>query len=70
MKRAIACTEPLSSMSLPNRAPRRNSGKNWARKRAAPPMKVWVQWASRGSAAAAAATSAAAGASRRMLQPR
>ena len=31
MKRAMTSTEPLSSMSLPNKAPRRNSGKNCAR---------------------------------------
>ena len=35
MKFAIAATEPLSSISLPNSAPSRNSGKNCARKPAA-----------------------------------
>ena len=40
MKCAMAVTEPLSSMSLPNSAPSRNSGKNCARKFAALPMKV------------------------------
>ena len=70
MKPAMTSTEPLSSISLPNKAPSRNSGKNCARNCAAPPMKVWVQWASSGSPAAAAAISAAAGANRRMLQPR
>ena len=49
MKLAIAATEPLSSISLPNSAPSRNSGKNCARKPAALSMKVWVQWASSGS---------------------
>ena len=70
MASAIAVTEPLSAMSLPNSAPRRNKGKNWATKPAAPPMKVCVQWASSGSPAAAAVTMAAAGASSRMLLPR
>ena len=37
---AIAETEPLSSISLPNTAPSRNRGKNCAKKVAAPPMKV------------------------------
>src|SRR5687768_17133280 len=70
MKPAIVETKPLSSMSLPNKAPRRNSGKNWAMKPAALPMKVWVQWASRGSPAKEAAMRAATGARRRTLQPR
>ncbi|MEH2539545.1 hypothetical protein V1287_003479 [Bradyrhizobium sp. AZCC 1699] len=70
MKLAIAATEPLSSISLPNRAPSRNSGKNWARKPAALTMKVWVQWASSGSRENSAATSAASGASSSTLQPR
>ena len=70
MKRAIAETEPLSSISLPNSAPSRNSGKNCAMKRAALPMKVCVQWASSGSREMAAASSAAAGASSSTLQPR
>src|SRR5207344_3356744 len=69
-KPAIAETEPLSSMSLPNRAPSRKSGKNCARKVAALNMKVWVQLASSGSPANAAASSAAAGASSSTLQPR
>jgi hypothetical protein len=30
MKAAIVSTAPLSSISLPNNAPSRNSGKNWA----------------------------------------
>ena len=68
--RAIAATEPLSSMSLPNTAPSRNSGKNCRMNPAAAPMNVMVQLASSGSCAAAAATSAAAGASTRTLQPR
>ena len=51
MKPATDCTEPLSSMSLPNRAPSRKIGKNWAKKPAAPPMKVSVQCASKGSPA-------------------
>src|SRR3984957_2247905 len=63
-------TEPLSSISLPNSAPSKKIGKNWARKRAVPPMKVWVQWASSGSPAKRAATSAAAGASSSTLQLR
>src|SRR5258706_3954587 len=67
---AIASTEPLSSISLPNRAPSRNKGKNCARNPAALPMKVCVQCASSGSRAAAAAISAAAGAISKTLQPR
>ena len=55
MKRAMASTEPLSSMSLPNSAPSRNSGKNCARNCAALPMNVCVQWASSGSRETAAA---------------
>src|SRR5262245_1235490 len=70
MKLAMAATEPLSSISLPNRAPSRNSGKNCARKVPAAVMKVCVQVASRGSPAKAAAMSAAAGASSSTLQPR
>ena len=70
MNPAMADTQPLSSMSLPNRAPSRNNGKNWARKAAALPMKVCVQLASSGSSANAAASSAAAGARRSTLQPR
>src|SRR5262245_18410337 len=70
MKSAMADTQPLSSMSLPNKAPSRNNGKNCARKVAALPMKVWVQLASSGSRANAAASSAAAGARRSTLQPR
>src|SRR6476469_6129896 len=69
-KPAIAETEPLSSMSFPNKAPSRNSGKNCARKVAALNMKVWVQLASSGSPAKAAVSSAAAGASSSTLQPR
>ncbi len=59
MKSAMAVIEPLSSISLPKSAPSRNSGKNCARKRAAPFMKVWVQWASTGSPAKSAATTSA-----------
>src|SRR5262245_6732334 len=59
---SVTSTEPLSSISLPNRAPSRKSGKNCARNFAAPPMKVSVQWARSGSPDAAVATSAAAGA--------
>src|SRR5258708_26722873 len=70
MKSAIAATEPESSISLPNSAPSRNSGKNCARKPAALAMKVWVQWASSGSRENSAATSAASGASSNTLQPR
>ena len=70
MNWAMTSTEPLSSINLPNNAPSRNSGKNCARNLAAPPMKVWVQWARSGSPAVAAATSAAAGAKQSMLQPR
>ena len=43
MKLAMALTDPLSSISLPNSAPSRNSGKNCARNCAALPMKVCVQ---------------------------
>src|SRR5499427_5325238 len=70
MKLAMAETQPLSSMSLPNSAPSRNNGKNCARKAAALPMKVCVQLASSGSMANAAASRPAAGASRSTLQPR
>ena len=70
MKLAIVDTEPLSSINLPNNAPRRKIGKNCMMKRAALPMKVCVQWASNGSPANPAARTAATGASRRMLQPR
>ena len=52
MNCAIAPTDPLSSMSLPKSAPRRNSGKNDARNPAAEPMNVCVQCASSGSPAA------------------
>src|ERR1700722_1718637 len=67
---AIAVTDPLSSMSLPNSAPSRNSGKNCARNCAALPMNVCVQCASSGWPAKAAASSAATGASSSTLQPR
>ena len=70
IKLATADTEPLSSMSLPNRAPSRKIGKNCARNRAALPMKICVQLASSGSPPKAAATRAAAGASSSTLQPR
>src|SRR6202022_3870520 len=70
IKFAIAATEPLSSISLPNSAPSRNSGKNCARKPAALTMKVWVQWASSGSLENNAAIKAANGASSSTLQPR
>ena len=69
MKLAIAETEPLSSMSFPNSAPRRKIGKNCDTKCVAPPMKVCVQCASKGSRAKAAAIRAAAGASNKTLQP-
>src|SRR5262245_58044695 len=45
IKLAIASTEPLSSMSFPNKAPSRNSGKNCAGNWAPPTMKTWVQCA-------------------------
>src|SRR5262249_33636281 len=67
---AMVCTDPLSSMSLPNSAPSRKIGKNCAMNCAALPMNVCVQWASRGSRAVAAATKATAGARRSTLQPR
>ena len=70
MKVAMADTEPLSSISLPNRAPRRKIGKNCMTNCAALAMKVCVQRASRGSPDNPAAMIAAAGASSRMLQPR
>src|ERR1051326_3112434 len=70
MYAAIACTEPLSSISLPNSAPSRKIGKNCATNAAPLPMKVCVQWASSGSPANAAATIATNGASRSTLQPR
>ncbi len=70
MKRAIAATEPLSSISLPNTAPSRNSGKNCATNPAPEPMNVCVQCASSGSAESAATSSPAAGASSSTLQPR
>jgi hypothetical protein len=43
MNSAIAATEPLSSISLPNRAPSRNIGKNCATNRDALSIKVCVQ---------------------------
>src|SRR5262245_44508483 len=70
MKPAMAWTDPLSSMSLPNSAPSRKIGKNCAMNCAALLMKVCVQWASRGSPAKAAATIATAGARRSTLHPR
>src|SRR5258706_7379753 len=70
IKLAIAATEPLSSISLPNSAPSRNSGKNCARKPAALAMKVCVQWASSGSRENSAAIKALSGASSSTLQPR
>src|SRR3954468_23134839 len=66
---AIAETEPLSSMSLPNKASSRNNGKNCARKVAPLNMKVWVQLASSGSPENAAASRAAAGAASSTLPP-
>ena len=70
MNRAMALTDPLSSISLPNSAPSRKIGKNCAMNCAALPMNVCVQWASSGSPAKAAATIATAGASSNTLQPR
>ncbi len=70
MNSAIASTEPLASISLPNSAPSRKSGKNCATNRRRMPMKVCVQCASSGSPASSAAISAHSGASSRMLQPR
>src|SRR5215469_13700916 len=70
MKCAMACTDPLSSISLPKSAPSKNIGKNCAMNCAALPMKVCVQWARRGSPANAAAMIATAGARRSTLQPR
>ena len=70
MKLAMDDTEPLSSISFPNKAPRRKIGKNCATKRDALPMKVCVQCARSGSPEKAAAISAAQGASRSTLQPR
>src|SRR5947208_11347181 len=70
MKWAMAWTDPLSSMSFPNSAPSRNIGKNCAMNCAALPIKVCVQWASRGSPARAAAKIATAGARRSTLHPR
>ena len=70
MKSAIAETEPLSSMSLPNTAPSRKIGKNCATNCAALPMKVCVQLANSGWRDTAAATSAAAGANSNTLPPR
>ena len=67
---AMASAEPLSSISLPNNAPSRNSGKNCATKRAAPFMKVCVQCASSGSPEKAAASTAANGPTSSTLQPR
>ena len=43
MNRAMEATEALSSISLPNSAPNRNSGKNCAIKREALSIKVCVQ---------------------------
>ena len=69
MKLAIEVTEPESSISLPNSAPSRKSGKNWAKKPAPLRMNVWVQWARIGSRETNAAMTAATGASKRTLQP-
>src|SRR5262245_17354471 len=69
MKCARACTDPLSSISLPNSAPSKNIGKNCATNCAALPMNVCVQWASRGSPENAAAMIATAGARSSTLQP-
>jgi len=63
-------TEPESSMSLPNSAPSRNSGKNCATNSAALLMKICVQLASSGWPAKAAAMRPASGARMRMLEPR
>src|SRR6202020_2144875 len=63
---AIEATEPESSISLPNRAPRRKIGKNCMTNCAALAMKVCVQCASSGWPANAAARIAAAGANTRM----
>ena len=70
MNVAIADTEPLSSISLPNSAPSRKIGKNCMTNCAALAMNVCVQWASIGCPDKPAATIEAAGASSRMLQPR
>ena len=69
-KAAMASTEPLASISLPNSAPSRNSGKNCATNVAAVPMKICVQLASTGCPASTAASSAQSGARIRMDQPR
>src|SRR5271166_4118737 len=69
MKVAIAATEPLSSISLPNSAPSKKIGKNCMTNCAALAMKVCVQCASSGSREKSAAAMAAKGASRRTLQP-
>src|SRR3984893_18297834 len=58
---AMASTEPLASMSLPNSAPRRKIGKNCATKPAALFMKVCVQFASSGWPARSAAIRAHSG---------
>ena len=70
MNFAIAVTEPLSSISFPNSAPSRKSGKNCAMKSAAELMKVCVQLARSGSPEKAAAINAATGASPSTDQPR
>src|ERR1700729_2165952 len=67
---AIEFTEPESSMSLPNKAPRRKIGKNCMTNCAALAMKVCVQCASSGWPANAAERFAAGGAHRRVLPPR
>ncbi len=66
----MASADPLSSISLPKTAPSRKIGKNCDTKPAAPPMKIWVQDASKGCPAKAEASRAAAGATSRTLQPR
>ena len=70
MKAAIADTEPVSSISLPNSAPSRKIGKNCMTNWAALAMNVCVQCASIGCPDSPAAMIEAAGASKRMLQPR
>ena len=67
---AIALTEPVSSISLPNSPPSRNMGNHCAMNRAAPLINVCVQWASSGSPEKAAAMSAAIGETSRILHPR
>jgi hypothetical protein len=67
--RAMESAAPLSSMSLPNTPPSRNSGKKLVMKPPVPRIKVSVHLASSGSPEKAAAKIAAAGAANSNEKP-